>query len=424
VVGWFEGTWDWVKGAVFDPFWKAVGQATTEANDEAQDAARRNAAATAPIIWLLGKTGSGKTSIVAVLTGDPRAVIGTGYKPCTRHSLTYDWPSEAPVLRFLDTRGLGEPGYDPGDDIAYAEAQAHVLLVTVKVTDPIQDEVLSALDEIRSRHPSWPVIVAQTTLHGLYPRGAVHPSEYPYDAGSDDANAALPQELRGALRHQRSLFEGLKGSPPIFIPLDFTLPEDGYAPTTFGLEPLKEALEKAGIAVFREAEEALAEEFNDEIARKAHPLILGYAAAAGASGAVPMPVVGIGGLVTVIGLMLRVLADRYRLDWCWARISEFTGAIGTGALLGFGLRYGLRELLKLVPVAGTFAGAALNAVAASALVYAIGRAACIYLGAVRKGQVVSADQVHRVFKRALDDAFNRSRAAKERSIDPAGGTTR
>jgi hypothetical protein len=35
------GIWDWVKGAVFDPFWKAVGQATTEPNDEAQDAARR-----------------------------------------------------------------------------------------------------------------------------------------------------------------------------------------------------------------------------------------------------------------------------------------------------------------------------------------------------------------------------------------------
>jgi uncharacterized protein (DUF697 family) len=97
--------------------------------------------------------------------------------------------------------------------------------------------------------------------------------------------------------------------------------------------------------------------------------------------------------VTVIGLMLPALADRYQLDWNRARISEFAGAIGTGALLGFGLRYGLRELLKLIPLAGTFVGGAVNAMAASALIYAIGRAACVYLGEVRKGQVVSSKSV-------------------------------
>jgi len=421
---WFESIWDRVKGGVFDPFWKAVGQATSEADGKAQDAARRSAAAAAPIIWLLGKTGSGKTSIVAALTRDPRAVVGTGFKPCTAHSFIYDWPGEAPVLRFLDTRGLGEPGYDPGDDIVYAERQAHVLLVTMMVADPVQDEILSALNEIRRKHPRWPVLVAQTGLHALYPRGAVHPPEYPYaGTDADDANAALPQELRRALHHQRSFFEGLKGAAPIFVPIDFTLPEDGYAPATFGLEALKGALERAGVEVLREVEESLADELNDEIAQRAHPLILGYAAAAGASGAVPVPVVGIGGLVAFIGLMLRALADRYQLDWSWARISEFTGAIGTGALLGFGLRYGLRELLKLIPVAGTFAGAALNAAAASAVVYAIGRAACGYLGAVRKGQVVSPEDVRRVFKRALDDAFDRPRLAKARSPNPEGGAT-
>jgi uncharacterized protein (DUF697 family) len=423
-MAWFEGIWDRVKGGVFDPFWKAVGQATSETDGGAQDAARRNAATIAPIIWLLGKTGSGKTSIVAALTRDPRAAIGKGFKPCTANSFIYDWPSEAPVLRFLDTRGLGEPGYDPGDDIAYAERQAHFLLVTMKIADPIQDEVLSALKEIRRRHPGWPVLVAQTALHALYPRGAVHPPEYPYSgAEADDASTALPHELRRALRYQRNLFRGLHGAAPIFVPLDFTLPEDGYAPATFGLEALRGALEKAGVEVLREVEEALAYEWNDEISRKAHPIILGYAAAAGASGAVPIPVVGIGGLVTFIGLMLRALADRYNLDWTWARISEFAGAIGTGALLGFGLKYGLRELLKLVPVAGMVAGAGLNAVGASALVYAIGRAACFYLGLVRSGQVVSQEEVHRVFKRALDDAFDRSRAAEARSTGPIGGAT-
>jgi uncharacterized protein (DUF697 family) len=423
-VGLFENIWARLNDWGFSSFWRAVEKATSETDGEAQDAARRSAASTAPIIWLLGKTGSGKTSIVAALTRDPRAAIGRGFKPCTAHSFIYEWPREAPVLRFLDTRGLGEPGYDPGKDIAYAERQAHFLLVTMKVADPLQDEVLSALKEIRLRHPSWPALVAQTSLHALYPRGAVHPPEYPYaGTDADDANTGLPEDLRRALRYQRSFFEGLKGAAPIFVPLDFTLPEDGYAPATFGVEALKGALEKAGVDVLREVEQAYADESNDEIARKARPLILGYAAAAGAAGAIPIPVVGVGGLVTVIGLMLRTLADRYQLDWNRARIPGFAGAIGTGALLGFGLRYGLRELLKLIPLAGAFVGGAVNAMAASALIYAIGRAACVYLGEVRKGQVVSSEEIRRVFKGALDDAFNRSQAEKPRSTRPDHGET-
>jgi uncharacterized protein (DUF697 family) len=420
----FEDIRDRLKGWGFSSFWKAVDLATSEADGRAQDVARRITAATAPIIWMLGKTGSGKTSIVAALTGDPRAVIGTGFKPCTAHSFIYHWPREATVLRFLDTRGLGEPGYDPDDDIAYAERQTHFLLVTMKVADPVQDEVLCALKEIRLRHPKWPILAAQTALHALYPRGTVHPAEYPYaGTDADDANTVLPQDLRRALRYQRSFFEGLKGAAPVFVPLDFTLPEDGYAPATFGLEALKGALEKAGVDVLQVVEEAYADELNDEIARKAYPLILGYAAATCASGAVPIPVMGIGGLVTFIGLMLRALANRYQIDWNWARISEFAGAIGTGALLGFGLKYGLRELLKLIPIAGTFAGGAVNAIAASALVYAIGRAACVYLGEARKGQVVSPEEIRRIFKQALDDAFNRSQAEKSRNAHPEDGET-
>jgi len=395
---------------VSSPFWNAVEEAASHANRASQDAARGMTAGIAPVIWLLGKTGSGKTSIVAQLTGDERASIGKGFKPCTACSLIYDWPIEAPVLRFLDTRGLGETGYDPAADMAFAESQAHCLLVAMKVADPIQEEVVSALQKIRLRHPEWPVLVAQTGLHSLYPRNMTHPAEYPYSGtDADYAVTNLPSDLRSALHYQRRQIEGVKGSPPIFVPLDFTWPEDGYAPPNFGLEALKDALERAGVNVLREVEKAVVDSLNDDIARKAHPIILGYAAATGASGAIPIPVVGVGGLVTFIGLMLRALADRYQVAWNRVRLSEFATALGASALVGIGVRYGFRELVKLIPIAGAFAGGALNAVTASALVYAIGRAACVYLGEVRKGDAGSAEEIRRVFKHALDDAFNRSR---------------
>ena len=163
-------------------------------------------------MWLLGKTGAGKTAIVAALTGDPRAEIGPGFEPCTRTAAFYDVPPEAPLLRFLDTRGLGEASYDPANDMAWCEQQSHLLLVVMQVSDPVQDAVLRALQQARRRHPDWPVVVAQTGLHRLYPAGMGHPLPYPYTGGpEDETQAALPHALRQALAHQRRCSTGCAG---------------------------------------------------------------------------------------------------------------------------------------------------------------------------------------------------------------------
>src|SRR4051794_14573810 len=52
----------------------------------------------APVFWLLGKTQSGKTSLVRYLTGAEDAVIGSGFRPCTRTSRIYEFPTpDAPL---------------------------------------------------------------------------------------------------------------------------------------------------------------------------------------------------------------------------------------------------------------------------------------------------------------------------------------
>ncbi|TXI16599.1 MAG: hypothetical protein E6Q62_11135, partial [Nitrosomonas sp.] len=88
-----------------------------------------------PVLWLLGKTQAGKTSIIRALTGSPTAEIGNGFQPCTRNSRFYDFPADTPIVRFLDTRGLGEVSYDPGEDIRYCESQAHLLIAVMKAAD-------------------------------------------------------------------------------------------------------------------------------------------------------------------------------------------------------------------------------------------------------------------------------------------------
>src|SRR5262245_36599261 len=124
-----------------------------------------------PVFWLFGKTQSGKTSIIKFLTGADDAEIGQGFRPCTRLSRQYQFPTaEAPLLTFLDTRGVDEPGYDPAEDLARFDALAHVMIVTAKVMDHALENVLTHLKEIRHRTGSRPVVLALTHLHEAYPQ--------------------------------------------------------------------------------------------------------------------------------------------------------------------------------------------------------------------------------------------------------------
>jgi uncharacterized protein (DUF697 family) len=398
-----------------DRLWTAISESLFGDVGEpgAADSARQRAERSALVVWLLGKTGAGKTAIVAALTGDARAQVGQGFEPCTRTAGFYDVPPEAPLLRFLDTRGLGEASYDPASDIAWCEEQSHLVLVVMQVSDPVQHMVLQALQQARRRHPDWPVVVAQTGLHRLYPDGLSHRIPYPYAGSPDDeTNTALPHPLRQALAHQRKLFDGLRGPRPRFVPIDFTLPEDGFPPHDYGLEMLWRVLEEAGPAAFEALHRARAGAESDRIRARARPLIYGCGAAAAGAGAVPVPVVGMGGLASVIAMMLRALAVRYEVAWTPVAFGQFSGAVGGGALAWWTLRYGAREMLKLIPVAGTLAAGALNAAAGFAVTVAIGEAACVWLGYQRRGVSAPTDEVRRAFAEGLSAGLRQAKGKK------------
>ena len=403
-----------------DRLWPAISEAlfADVGGSGASTDARKRAQAIAPVVWLLGKTGAGKTAIVAALTDDPRAKVGEGFEPCTPTAAVYDVPSEAPLLRFLDTRGLGEANYDPTKDIAWCEGQSHLLLVAMQVADPIQHTVLSALQQARRRHHDWPVVVAQTGLHRVYPVGMGHPKPYPYTGGSEDeTNAALPHALRQALAHQRRLFDELRGPRPRFVPIDFTVPEDGFPPHDFGLDMLWRVLEEAGLNAFDALHRARADTESDRIRAKARPLIYGYSAAAAGAGAVPIPIVGVGGLAGILAIMLRTLAIRYGVAWTPVAFAQFSGAVGGGALAWWIVRYGFRELLKLIPIVGTVAAGALNAAAAFAMIVGMGEAACVWLAYRHRGLTAPNDEVRRAF---VDGLAAGIRQAKSRATQRPG----
>jgi uncharacterized protein (DUF697 family)/predicted GTPase len=401
-----------------DRVWKAISDvqfSDRPASGPDPENARQRAQAIAPVVWLLGKTGAGKSAIVAALTGDPYATVGEGFEPCTRTAAFYDMPPEVPLLRFLDTRGLGEADYDPATDIAWCERQSHLLLVVMQVADPVQGALLHVLREVRRRHPDWPIVAAQTGLHRLYPVGAGHPKSYPYTGGTEDqTHPSLPHALRQALAYQRRLFDGLPGPPPRFVPIDFTVPEDGFTPLDYGIEQFWLALEEAGPRAFEALHFARSDAESDQTRAKARPLIYGYGIAAAGAGAVPIPLVGVGGLAGTLALTLRSLATSYGVAWTPSAFAKFSGAIGGGALIWWVLRYGFRELLKLIPMVGTLAAGALNAAAAFGVTVGIGEAACVWLAYRRRGLSAPDNEVRVAFADGLAAGLRYARSQARR----------
>lgn len=359
----------------------------------------------APVVWLVGKVQSGKTSIIRTLTQATDAEIGAGFRACTRTARIFDFPEEAPIIRFLDTRGLGEAGYDAAADIAFCEGRAHLVLAVVKALDAEQNTVLDVLRQARQRHPDWPVVVAQTTLHEAYRAGSGHILPYPFTAGA--GRGAVPEELARSLAYQEALFSTLPGKGGLsFVPIDFTQPGDGYEPADYGREVLVTALNVAAPAAVALA---LAElpGVAETVANRADAHILGFAVAAGASDAVP--IAGVVAVPMVQAAMLRQVAKLYGVQWDRRAYSEFLGALGTATLVRTASSFGIRQLVKVIPGYGQTIGAAAAAAASFATTYAVGKAANYFLSRRQSG--VRAEEVAAVYRQTLQDAF---RLAKTR----------
>lgn len=404
----WNGTWQRVIGLLREP---EVDQAVL---NEALQAAR--ARAPVPVIWLLGKTQAGKTSIIRALTGSDAAEIGNGYQPCTRSARFYDFPAGAPVLRFLDTRGLGERAYDPAEDIAFCESSAHLVMVVVKIADPAQEAVFDVVRAVCRRHPDWPVLLVHTGLHELYPPASGHPLPYPFESDDGADRSMWPADIARACQAQRDQLGTLVGDVPVrSVLVDLTLPEDGFTPHDYGRDALWSAIESLTAARLRR--QLLGDDaVRDAFARAAHPQIVGYSLTAGALGAVP--VVDLVAVTTVQVKMLHALAALHGERWSRRLAGEFVTLLGSGIATGVVGRMLGKSVVKLVPGWGQTLGAAWGASTSAAVTYAIGKAAVAFLAARKAGVVVEAESVRSAYAEALKDAGRLLSERQGGGVDP------
>lgn len=344
-----------------------------------------------PLIWLIGKPQTGKSSIVRMLTGLSKIEIGEGYRSVTKTSSVYAFPSEeAPLLRFLDTRGILDPGYDPTADFALFEKDAHVLLVTVRAADLAVEPLIRTIRAIKKRHPEWPVIIAQTCLHDAYGPGQKHPDPYPF---STDGPAELSPELGSLafmLNAQRELFAGLSAE---LVPVDLTLPEDNLPPADYGADALIDALERALPRVrWNLVLDRAGLRLEGRYWLKAQPHIATYTALAGVAAGVPLPFSDAPVVAALQLKMLHSLAGVYKQELTYERLADVLGALGYGYLA----RLGWRGLLKFIPGGSVAYGAYV-----AGTTYALGTAFCVYFARVRDGMRPAPEELRTIFAEEL-----------------------
>jgi uncharacterized protein (DUF697 family) len=372
-----------------------------------------------PLLWLFGKTQTGKSSLVRFLTGARDAEIGEGFRPCTRHSLQYDFPtSETPLLRFLDTRGLDEPGYQPSEDLESFAASAQVVIVTIKLLDHAQESCVRHLQALRKAQPSRPILLLVTCLHEAYPL-AQHPTIYPFVGdwltkwlhegtpfATDESHPCLAVDgpvRRSLLTHE----EAFGGLIDVLLPVDLTRVEDGFAEPHFGGDALKSQLMELLPNAYRQTLLMLEEankKLTDSFSLHALPHILGYSSLAATAGAVPVPFLDLLLLPAIQARMIYHLARLYGQPLSGARFLELAGSLG----LGLVMRQASREILKFIPYVGSIAGG----LVAGASTLALGKAFCYYYSAVHQGQVPRPEDLRRYYQAQFHQAeeflrFNR-----------------
>lgn len=380
------------------------------------DIASLRAEAPTPMFWLLGKTQSGKTSIIQYLTGAEDAAIGNGFRPCTKTSRLYPFPTEeVPALSFLDTRGVDEPGYDPAEDLAAFDAKAHLLLVTSRLTDFAHGHLRESLGIIRLANPARPTILALTCLHEAYPQRQ-HPEPYPFPLADASSTPDVPDDLRRLVAEQTQQFRGLVD---VVVPIDLTKPEEGYTEPHYGGDYLKtvllDKLPEAYRATFLRLTDT--QQWKEEHLRQAHPMLVSYSTLAATAGWLPVPFVDLLIIPKIQRKLVHALASSYGEPELAEQFLTTANQAGAGLVA----RQALSEVAKVLPIVGQASAAKL----AYSSTYALGKAFCEYYQAKHLGHLPDVEQVKALYKQELaraEAAWKASRSAASEPTSPPSPT--
>lgn len=351
---------------------------------------------------LIGKPQAGKSSIVRGLTGVSAEIVGQGFRPHTKHTQRYAYPSnDLPLLIFTDTVGLGDVNQDTdaliqelGGDLQQDNNRARLLVLTVKITDFAVDTLRLIAQELRQQYPNIPCLLVVTCLHEVYPSDMVDHPEYPPDFETvSRAFATMQQTLR-------KLFDRA-------VLVDFTLEEDGYTPVFYGLEALRDTLaellpEAEARTIYQLLDrEAAGRQLGNLYRDVGRRYMLSFAIIAATLAAVPLPFATMPVLtalqVSMVGLLGKLYGQTLTPSQAGGIVSTIAGGFLAQAIG--------RELIKFIPGFGSIIAASW----AAAYTWSLGEGACAYFGDLMGGKKPDPQKIQIVMQEAFETAKERFR---------------
>ncbi|CAN5752179.1 hypothetical protein BH09MYX1_BH09MYX1_25370 [soil metagenome] len=361
----------------------------------------------APALVLVGRRGSGKSSLVNALFGKKIAEVGH-VKAQTGQGKWFDYASELGALSILDTRGLQEGSAPVEADAAESPLKSILVAIGRKSPDMVIfvvrafdvdsaiDTDVDLLEQIlracqRQHGVTPPVFAVLTHVDMLEPRDVNFRTEG--DTRDRDEKVAhlklaertLDDKLRGNGRISPHVVHTLGVSAYLSFRDDGTLrTDDRYRIDDLAREIFTK-LPAEGRGVFARVAQVVS--VQEELAMDLTKAIAGVCAAIAA---VPIPVADV---IPITSAQLSLVAG---IAWIGGRsldiktAGEFLAAMGVNVGIAFAFRETARALVKYVfPGAGSVVSGAV----AFAGTMAIGRAATAFF--VRK---VGLDEAKRLFK--------------------------
>ncbi|MES1040210.1 MULTISPECIES: GTPase family protein [Peribacillus] len=339
-----------------------------------------------PRIALVGRRGSGKSSLINAMFGQERQYVSS-VKSGTGKGKWLWYPSDAePKIRLLDSRGLGEseaPTEEfeeetPLDELikAVTEEQPDVFLFLIKAkeTDSRIEEDLQELKKLRkivkeNHHYDVPVICVVTQVDELDPP---HYKQVPFDA-----NPKKKQNIDEAIALMSKRF--IESEIPLLniIPtcsyIDFDENGNIEYDMRWNIDLLSDYLIEA---LPSEAKLKTAKAMQSQFVKKkfARKIVGTFTAIAGLIGAEPIPFADFPILTGIQGLMIVVIGFIADKEINTKTASEFIAALGINVGIGLLVREGVRAAVRFIPGAGL----AVSGAVAGAVTYGIGQAAIAY----------------------------------------------
>ncbi|MCD1162863.1 GTPase family protein [Peribacillus frigoritolerans] len=339
-----------------------------------------------PRIALVGRRGSGKSSLINAMFGQERQYVSS-VKSGTGKGKWLWYPSDAePKIRLLDSRGLGEseaPTEEfeedtPLDELikAVTEEQPDVFLFLIKAkeADSRIEEDLQELNKLRkivkeNHHYDVPVICVVTQVDELDPP---HYKQVPFDAhpkkkkNIDEAIALMSKRFKDSEIPLLNII-------PTCSYIDFDESGNIEYDMRWNIDLLSDYLIEA---LPSEAKLKTAKAMQSQFVKKkfARTIVGTFTAISGLIGAEPIPFADFPILTGIQGLMIVVIGFIADKEINTKTASEFIAALGINVGIGLLVREGVRAAVRFIPGAGLVVSGAV----AGAVTYGIGQAAIGY----------------------------------------------